>query len=829
MKHKHFRTLLSIILLCNLIPSNSLLGQGIEGMIVEEVDASSALAGATSYRVYIDLADGYQLQSVYGNQSSPMNISTTTEWYNDGFGSVSGEGINSAIIDAFPTAAFDSYVSTGGASSTQLGVQIADDMDGTADGRITGSPTSTTVADPSNQISDAFGAVTNSSTNVSITTVAGATWATIDDNSDQTPGNLVLVGQFTTTGDLALQLNVQIRNTTTLTVEKYVASNPLADEVLFEALNFPLVQIDGCTDPTACNYNPDATDDDGSCIIPVANCTECNMTNDGLDLIDVDNDGICDLNDDTGCTDPMGCNYNQFATNDDGTCLLPEDNCWECDGAELVIIDSDNDGICDAEDVEGCTDPDACNYNPDAIQDDGSCDVPDPDCEICDGNMSILDPASDTNNNGICDSLEIMGCTDDMACNYDDSATFDDGSCLIPDPDCEICENGVPVLDPAADLNMNGICDILEGGFEQMVVEIYYVSDSTDAEDTDGGELPVHSVTYRVYMDLAQTTEFQAVYGNAVDNLFIDTSTEFFNNEDRGEVYGGDISFIHLDANTVALDSYLTIGAGSSNHIGVLKTNDGDGSIVGGMNNDGGSEGVAEGLLINNEPGVVDIPLTDSDGLVLGTAPSITAAGMDAANGIFGDVNAAGPFEINDVVGGTWSVAPSFVAPAPDNHVLVGQFTTDGEFEFCMNIQIRIPQMGGQFEVQTIPNLCYEAIPGCTIETALNYDPEATVNNGSCQVDIGLVEDFNLIENFDLYPNPANDEIVMELELENGIEALRYDIMDVTGKTISRNSIESNTLNIRERIDINQLERGVYFINLMTDQGYLTSKKFVKQ
>ncbi len=55
----------------------------------------------------------------------------------------------------------------------------------------------------------------------------------------------------------------------------------------------------GCTSPTACNYDPLATVDDDSCIEPVPNCTECNESNDGLDLIDSDGDGICDADETT--------------------------------------------------------------------------------------------------------------------------------------------------------------------------------------------------------------------------------------------------------------------------------------------------------------------------------------------------------------------------------------------------------------------------------------------------------------------------------------------------------------------------------------------------
>ena len=60
----------------------------------------------------------------------------------------------------------------------------------------------------------------------------------------------------------------------------------------------------GCTDAEACNYDPDATEDDGSCLAFNV-CGDC----EGEDLYCV------------GCTDEASCNYSEVATIDDGSCF----------------------------------------------------------------------------------------------------------------------------------------------------------------------------------------------------------------------------------------------------------------------------------------------------------------------------------------------------------------------------------------------------------------------------------------------------------------------------------------------------------------------------
>ncbi|MDG2426287.1 MAG: hypothetical protein P8M07_06870, partial [Flavobacteriales bacterium] len=174
----------------------------------------------------------------------------------------------------------------------------------------------------------------------------------------------------------------------------------------------------GCTDDTACNYDETAEVDDGSCIdIADGSCDcdgnvldECGVCGgdgppehydcDGNCLNDTDDDGVCDEFEVAGCTYSLACNYDITATHDDGSCIFAED-CATCDGSGGVDAnDSDQDGVCDEDEVPGCMDSGYLEFNPLATDPDGSCSTP------------IAE-----------------GCTCECASNYDASANVDDGSC----------------------------------------------------------------------------------------------------------------------------------------------------------------------------------------------------------------------------------------------------------------------------------------------------------------------------------------------------------------------------------------------------------------
>jgi gliding motility-associated-like protein len=217
------------------------------------------------------------------------------------------------------------------------------------------------------------------------------------------------------------------------------------------------LDIQGCTDFNACNYDADATEDDGSC------------TYASLYYADADGDGFGDASNSTeDCSQPVGyvsddtdCNDNEAAIspaatevcnewddNCDGevdeyvvltfyadldmdgfgdlnsttyACSVPADyvvNSDDCDDASVTYLDADGDG-------EGSMDVAACGVYNSLDCDDNNASANSLATEICGDDIDQDCSGSDL-------ACPISGCMDVAACNFNALASLDDASCAYP-------------------------------------------------------------------------------------------------------------------------------------------------------------------------------------------------------------------------------------------------------------------------------------------------------------------------------------------------------------------------------------------------------------
>lgn len=221
-------------------------------------------------------------------------------------------------------------------------------------------------------------------------------------------------------------------------------------------------------------------------------------------------------------------------------------------------------------------------------------------------------------------------------------------------------------------------------GLENVMVERYYISDAADeANAIDQGAvspLPVGTVAYRIYVDMAPGYKFSQLFGNAEHPLTVNTTTSFYNDPNFGVALNpGAVSQNNTRRHTTMIDSWFTTGGACAGKTGVPENEDTDGTI-----------GNQQGVLANNPGGCYGFPVngTDArDGMIPSVPgsyviPNVLGLGnaLDVLDQTFGN-----SIQISN---GAIAALGGVTGPTADNRVLIAQFTTSGTLSFSFNLQL---------------------------------------------------------------------------------------------------------------------------------------------
>jgi hypothetical protein len=413
---------------------------------------------------------------------------------------------------------------------------------------------------------------------------------------------------------------------------------------------------------------------------------------------------------------------------------------------------------------------------------------------------------------------------------------------------------------------------------QNVIVEKYYVADSFDIANTDGGQLQPGAVTYRVFVDLESGSKISRVFADSLHLLKIKSSLPFFNNDtlnsSDGGTYGFKINKNDLAISTVGLDSWISIAAATNKHHGILKAEDTDGTIVGGINND-------QNLLSNTASGF-GIPLTTQDGLILST--------IFATNYLVGgDMPSIGSLNDSTIFGS--DTATAFITPnatlqysggisgqGAGNNVLIGQFTTAGQLEFELNITV-IDSTGATTNYiaagndTTIQNEFYKSFPllkyppqcgcldpnyieynaqnacsdsskcltlvklGCMDTLACNYDVDANYSVPEMCCYPGYCNDRDIVfvcpdiasgnRIMSVFPNPTNNDITINLEGGENSDLTQFILMNSFGKELLNFTDIVSEGTWSKNISLANLVSGVYILKCLS-QDTVQSKVIIK-
>jgi hypothetical protein len=231
--------------------------------------------------------------------------------------------------------------------------------------------------------------------------------------------------------------------------------------------------------------------------------------------------------------------------------------------------------------------------------------------------------------------------------------------------------------------------DVGQNGIERMIIE------KLDAPASVGTDF----VRYRVFVDMEPGFGYQLTTGtNILGEMNITTTGTWYNTPSWGVKFGDQLNSAALGIDPdLVYDCYVTSGGSANDRIAVPYAENVDGYTSG-------------------------TPVTTQ-----------TTPGLDLS--MFESTNSTDDFQTSD---GTFNPDPAeslggVTGPNASNIVMIGQFTTDGDFEFDLNIQTYDSDLGAPV---TTTDIMYSSVPNLlpTIDVVTPEDNDTVDKNQSVTI-----------------------------------------------------------------------------------------------
>lgn len=519
----------------------------------------------------------------------------------------------------------------------------------------------------------------------------------------------------------------------------------------------------GCTDPQATNYDPWATVDDGSCVYQ--------------------SDTIY------GCTDPQALNYNPFANVNDGSCEYSV----VCDSGQVVadsyvcVFNDGQDVGFEIVDDAGTVIYSQMGYNNFAIDHFDLCLSP----GVCyTANLSNLSGPYGwyngyfwVNYNGVqlitgslYDGEEsasfqfsvdgtcgtVYGCMDSTAVNYNPQANVDDGSCVYPVSN-DLCadalplNNGTILIDNSSALLNEGIYGDCwnsgQGEGEQTSLWYTFTTPSTPTritiETSGDGTYTLTDTQFGLFDQCGG--QMIACDGNSGDGLYsmfdfacgeLSPSTEYILVIDG---YFGDAGTCYLTFNSTSECDDPVYGCTDSTAVNYnpLATID-DGSCTY-LPDSCMTNQLSASFISGSWAYEVSFDITGPNGDVV-----LSSDGVDMENNSLyffnGCADMDGCYTLNmyDSFGDGWN--GGLLTVSVNGAAVFLNVTLESGDASSMDFGVNDTSCAGN-----------TAVYGCTDPTAMNYDPSATVDDGSCFYDS---TNYDCVAGFELIGIDQENDIV---------------------------------------------------------------------